>query len=502
MKNIDRRRFLRNTGLTGLTLLSAGSPAMAGLIRHPFSPRLRSVMLADNGKALINPDMGWTLHYYSNSLTNYGSRLEPSDTLDDFPGLSVIYLRIAWSFIEAEEGKYNWEVIDTPAQRWIDKGKKIALRITCYENFPYATPQWVEKAGAKTSGTPGRRDHPDFCDPVFLEKLENFLSAMASRYDGNPHVAFVDIGSLGIWGEGHSAGSSGFCISTLEMQKKHVDLHCKYFKKTLIAIGDDFAGTTDITKQHFPITDYALSKGLTLRDDSIMVLPPPEMWFSAGISQLFWPTRPVIIETEHYGSSKARNAFTKELLLRSVEEYHASYMSIHYWPREFLQEMKEGVDMVNKRMGYRIQLREITWPDSIKLGEPFSVSASLANVGVAPCYPGGYPCITLKDRKGGIVSVLVDQNVNVKNLKVGKPDRAPVEKINSNFTVSPTYKIENRVSYTSTKPGEYDIYFSIGESDGTPLVELPYDSNDGHKRYKLGTIKVTAREAGTAAFEQ
>jgi len=61
-------------------------------------------------------------------------------------------------------------------------------------------------------------------------------------------------------------------------------------------------------------------------------------------------------------------------------------------------------------------------PDSVRLGETFIVSASLANAGVAPCYPGGYPCITLKDDKGGIVSVLVDQNVNVKNLKVGKPD--------------------------------------------------------------------------------
>jgi len=27
--------------------------------------------------------MGWTLHFYSNVITNYGSKLAPSDTLDD-----------------------------------------------------------------------------------------------------------------------------------------------------------------------------------------------------------------------------------------------------------------------------------------------------------------------------------------------------------------------------------------------------------------------------------
>jgi len=44
----------------------------------------------DNGQALVNPQMGWTFHFYSNIPTNYGSKLEPWDTLDDFPGLSTV----------------------------------------------------------------------------------------------------------------------------------------------------------------------------------------------------------------------------------------------------------------------------------------------------------------------------------------------------------------------------------------------------------------------------
>jgi len=79
----------------------------------------RTVVLEDNGRPLVNPDMGWTLHYYSNIISNYGSKLEPSDTLDEFPGLSTIYLRLPWSFLEPEEGKFDWSVVDTPAQRWI-----------------------------------------------------------------------------------------------------------------------------------------------------------------------------------------------------------------------------------------------------------------------------------------------------------------------------------------------------------------------------------------------
>ena len=63
---------------------------------------------ADTGMALVNPGMGWVLHFYDNSLSNYGTKLAPSDTVDDFPGLSVVYLRLAWSYLEPEEGKFDW----------------------------------------------------------------------------------------------------------------------------------------------------------------------------------------------------------------------------------------------------------------------------------------------------------------------------------------------------------------------------------------------------------
>ena len=80
------------------------------------------------------------------SRENYGSKLDPSDTVDDFPGLSTVYLRVPWAFLEPEEGRFNWALFDTPAQRWIAKGKRVALRVTCSENWmPYATPEWVQE---------------------------------------------------------------------------------------------------------------------------------------------------------------------------------------------------------------------------------------------------------------------------------------------------------------------------------------------------------------------
>ena len=123
--------------------------SLSSLASAQEAPRT-TIQPQDTGEALNSPGMGWVLHFYDNVPSNYGSQLAYSDTVDDFPGLTVVYLRIPWSYIEPEEGKFNWSVVDSPGQRYIAKGKQVAFRFSCSESWMrYATPEWVERAGAK-----------------------------------------------------------------------------------------------------------------------------------------------------------------------------------------------------------------------------------------------------------------------------------------------------------------------------------------------------------------
>lgn len=456
MKKINRRTFLQQAGLVTAALAAgmydqvaaqpssgtaAGSLPSAATDDITFENGRFTAALRDHGRALTNPGMGWTMHFYSNILANYGSQLEPSDTLDDFPGLSTVYLRVPWAFLEPEEGKFVWELLDTPAQRWIDKGKYVAFRVSATESWLYhATPKWVFDAGATGYDVEGHYLEPDYEDPVFIEKVENFLRAMAERYDRNPHVAFVDVGHFGMWGEGHTVMSTPKHGRSwgLETQKKHIDLYCKHFKNTQLCISDDFAGH-DAPGSRFPITDYAFSRGVTIRDDSILVQPPPHSWYHSEMAQLFWPTLPVILEHEHYGGSKERGSWDKNLLVKSVEDYHASFMSIHWWPRILLEENRDAIDRINRRIGYRLQVSGISWPESVKMGEPLEIRSAWSNAGVAPCYRGGHPCFTLKDDKGGIVSALVVDDFDLRSLPVCEAGKTEERQIVSTFRIAPRY---------------------------------------------------------------
>ena len=255
-------------------------------------------------------------------------------------------------------------------------------------------------------------------------------------------------------------------------------MHHKHFKNSLVAICDDFAGP-EVAKDQ-ALIDYAFKLGMTLRDDSILVQPKERAYFHAAMAGPFWPVQPVVLEHEHYGPSKSRGNWEDgRLLLKAVEEYHASYLSIHWWPHEFLEANRALIDQINLRLGYRVQLAAASWPKRIKLDEPVRFQTTWQNAGVAPCLPGGFPCLTLKDSQGGIVAVLADDSLDVRQLEVGEPGKSP--KKTSDAALQLPLHVE---------PGTYDVFFSVGTRTGTPTIALPHREDDGQRRYRMGTLEI------------
>ncbi|MFZ0738884.1 MAG: DUF4832 domain-containing protein [Candidatus Acidiferrales bacterium] len=449
-----------------------------------FAGQSITVRPIDNGTALVNPSMGWIFYYYDDNLTQFNSSISSTDTLDYFPGLSVVYMRLAWSYLEPVEGIFDWTLLDGPAQRFIANGKKIAFRFTTSESDSpsFATPKWVQEAGAKgyyfekSKGvvTSGTHWEPDYDDPVYLSKLAGFLQALAARYDGNPNVAFIDV-AFGTWGEGHTIYTTKIPYSAAEIDR-HVDLYRKYFQKTLLVVNDDMASQG---RGMEPI-EHAAKLGLTLRDDSILVNAGDQAYSSAYMAPLFWTAVPVILETQYYGLSRDQGIWQDGgKYLEAVEAYHASYAAIHWSPREFLDANRNLIDKVNQRLGYRLQLAELSWPALSPADSRINLRYSLRNAGVAPCYPGGYPAFTLKDDAGDILAVLVDDKFDVRQLDVGAVGVAPTVQRSVLMTLPPT-----------VRPGSYQLFFSVGDRKGTPRLQLPLDNRDQGDRYLVGTLMI------------
>ena len=498
----------------------AGEQWLVDLVFKEFARTVVKPKATD--EALVNPGMGFVFYQNSNRLWAYGSQQEPGDTLDWFPGASVIYFRLNWSTLEPEEGVYRWDVIDSYAQPWIAKGRQIAIRVMCCENrFRYSTPEWVRKAGAKGvdyvcrpfDGSWPASDEklwePDYLDPVFLEKLENFAKAFARRYDGDPAVAFVDIGSFGMWGEGHTFFSSRLSYeATLKAAKAHMDLWRRALPRTYLVISDDVA-MDNACKTDAPAMKYAMKLGIGFRDDSIMVgsAEKGEHWYHDGWAREFAERTPVVVETEHYDLSKRRGCWTEDLFVRSAVDYRASYMSIHGWPERFLRENRRAIERINRLLGYRLELREVDYPVVAKIGSPVRIVSQWSNVGVAPCHRGATLCWTLLNDEGTVVWTSVDEGSNARSLPpradgadrpvrfestchFGIADAIPV--INDGVLVCARKEMPGRfddLKVPTLRPGAYTLAVSFGTPQGTPELALPLEGGC-QRRYPVGRIEV------------
>jgi hypothetical protein len=356
--------------------------------------------LWDSTAVLRNPDKGWYHHYFDNGIDKYLTKTDAD--LDDFPGMDHLYLRLAWSFLEPQENQFNWQVIDTVINHWVPKGYKISFRISCRETgLKYATPEWVHDLGVpgKFFNNWGMETwEPDYGHPVFLSKLENFHKSFAARYDGQPWLIYVDIGSYGEWGEGHTSFGSKIAWPN-DVMKKHIDIYTSCYKHTPIVISDDFlhqrseADAVDLRK-------FIEERKLRWRDDSILVDwyadTIPET-FSVASPELFidsWRDRPVVLECEHYhlmienGNWQGPDGSVKgaEMLRSALNLTHPTYLGFHGDAPKWYKENPNITRELANILGYWYFLKSVDIPETIVAGTTARVALTWENHGLAPAY--------------------------------------------------------------------------------------------------------------------
>ncbi len=401
--------------VSALGLLAAGPPAPGG---HAATVAEDLTPLHDPARVLHNPHKGWYHHFPDNHPDKYAVARD-ADLLE-FPGMDHLYLRLAWAYLEPREGQFNWAVLDRIIEKWTAHGLGIAFRISCKETSTdrpeqqFATPRWVRDAGARgghyrmgQAVGPDGPWEPDYGDPVFLAKLDTFLAAFAARYDGRPEVRYVDIGSLGDWGEGHTwAGSRtepGFAV-----RKQHVDLHLRHFQRTQLVISDDFVYALHDPVERRALHQHLLAHRISYRDDSILVdgyLAGTSDTFTVRSPEFFAEAHlqtPTVLELEHYGTVKrlgnwdgrpgsnvaryGRGKTGPDYLRGALELLHATYLGYHGYAHEWLADNPDLTRELLNRCGYWLFPLSLERPATLTAGRPAAFVLRLENRGVAPPY--------------------------------------------------------------------------------------------------------------------
>lgn len=492
--------------LACISAAPAAEPSAVKSVFHDLTP------LQDAARLLVNPHKGWYHHFPDNHPNKY--QIARDADLLEFPGMDHLYIRLAWAYLEPREGQFDWAVIDRLIEKWTERGLGIAFRISCKETSTdrieqqFATPRWVLEAGAKggyfRSGQEVGSDgpwEPLFDDPIFLAKLDTFLAAFAARYDRQPWVRYIDIGSIGDWGEGHTHSGSRKEYS-LAVRKHHVDLHLEHFKRAQLVISDDFVYSLKDPAERQALHQHILTNGITYRDDSIMVngyfssasdrftVRSPEFFADAYLRT------PTVFELEHYGSVKRlgnwegrpESAVTKfgkgkkgpDFFRGALELLHATYIGYHGYAHEWLADNPEFTREMLNRCGYWLFPQSIELPESFASGTAMPLTLRMENRGVAPPYAPYELRLKLSGAGTNLVRVLA---TNCKSWLPGAP-------------VASRYEL---ALPAGLKPGSYEValgLFDVYQGKSRPVdFALKASVRDSEGYYQLTKVPVTAAHA-------
>jgi hypothetical protein len=416
---------------------------------------------------LVNPGMGiQTFQRYNGDPLNAGVKWSEEGPIEtpaasasavDFPPSTIAYCRWFWETIEPEQGKVRWEILDRALADAAKHGQQLAIRLMPYDQ-KHPLPQWYRASGAKRINHEGDAIwEPDFSDPLFLQHWGALVKEAGQRYAGNPNLDTVDISSVGYWGEGWSDFMPAWPV-----QKKLIDIWMAAFPTTHLLMNFDEPEALHYGTQHGAGWRFDCVGDLREKWAHMLDFYPMQI-VRAGIEDV-WKQEPVSMETCGVPESWKRQNWDVHYILREALRWHVTSLNVK--SSAIPVDWKPAFDELQKRMGYRLELRRFEYPGTVRPGGSIAIKMWWVNSGVAPVYRPYVLALSLDD---SVIEVPTD-------IRKWLPGDALVEET---------------ISLPAIAPGEHRVRVAL--LDGRthqPAIQLGIAGRTQGGWYDLGPITV------------
>jgi len=468
---------LRFLTLTGLAVVLA-SPLHAHAAELPILTRKGDAFLLQPKPAtgpVVNPGKGWML--YS----------KPEQTPPEALAIgSLGYARYKWGDLEPKEGEYHWEIIDRDLEAWAKLGKQFAFRVagaSSHSKDFWVTPKYVFDAGAtysrfeinnpklETLGTPGSKLVPVFDHPIYMQKVEKFVRALAARYDGNPNLAFIDIGSYGNWGESHMYPISKHEISPAKYQE-HLTIYRKAFTKTPLEVCFGNENYRDVFK-------WAAQNDIGMRCDGIGAnRDGSEILFCVGRLPAvfeFYAAYETMAQLGYWYGKTNKYGYGHRLK-DCVETGKPTWCSLKDKQKglKLLADERPLVEALANRLGYHFVLQQIQFPAVFTRSNPVMLESKWENQGVAPIFIPANLWYALLDDRGQVVDEYAASSAKPAEWKPGQ-----------------TVVARDSVMFSKAKPGSYSLAVGLKRPGILkPTIRIAIETETSGGWQVLGKVNV------------
>ncbi|GAB4552216.1 MAG: hypothetical protein OHK0023_19920 [Anaerolineae bacterium] len=434
-------------------------------------------------------------------------------------GANAICGPLNWDRINPARNVYDFSEIDAFLDTMRQRGKFGSFRIRNVVNpgDQPTVPSWARSLGVTISNGRepfGGGSYPeiDYHKCIFLDLWDDLVNELVRRYDSNPQVSFIDIGSYGYYGEWFS-GKTVLERYPLDQVKDPTDPTFEVSRDTRTRIIRMFTGGSGTGKcvdnsnrtvsvsysytgfRNKPVLisrgdkeDVAIGiqNGAGIRFDAVGAADSKQYDFRTAVGSYVATTyqnKPIMGE---FGSTSYAplNSTYLDRTRCFAREFHLS--AIHRnW------DSRPSIDLTPlwRELGYRLAITSANYPTVVQAGSAANFRFNWVNRGTAPAY-SRYQ-LWLYFKPVGSQSVLAA--VGLPKTDIRKILPANVTATNSQFThcplgAPPPYTVDETVAIPQLAPGTYDIYFGFVEPTYGNQIQLAHTAKDSAGRYRLGTI--------------
>ena len=322
--------------------------------------------------------------------------------------ISLLYMDITWAELEPEEGVYNWASIDEENQisRWRKEGKHLVFRFVCDipgEEAHMDIPEWLYeksgKAGKWYDGEYGKGFALDYNNPTIISCHEQAVKALGEHFGQDGLISYVELGSLGHWGEWHVNYSEGIQrIPREAVRDKYILPWTEAFPDARILMRRPFAS--------------AEKYGFGLYNDMTGQPEATQSWFdwinNGGEYDQTGEKNVIVPMKDFWKTAPSGGEFTSSLSMEEmldtnlsgtvemIREAHTTFLG----PKIPDENYVDGYKEVLKNMGYRLWISMAELKNTAKGSR---LKLTWENSGVAPMYKEWPVYVYIEDESGKLV---------------------------------------------------------------------------------------------------
>ena len=400
----------------------------------------------------------------NNPLTGYAPNAADVNVCTDS---RLVFIRLTWAEWEPTQGHYDVERLEEKFHiaQWKEENKHAVVRFMC--DIPGQAehldiPRWLYDStqdGGYYDIAAGKGYSPNYANPFFMERHALAIQALADYCNQDSFVSYVELGSLGHWGEWHTSKSQGVApLPDAEVCRQYV----------LDYVGS-FLNAKLMTRRNYTIS---VDEGLGVYNDMTGNTESTETWLkwleeggsykTAGEPLTFTPVEN-FWEHAPVGGELTSTYSREELLgprfsdtLETVEQGHMTFLGPNCPVRE--ETGSPAAVQLRERLGYRLYISQLRTEYSLR-DNCLNVYLTWNNEGLAPLYWDWPVTMYVYDLDGELV-----YQEELSELKLSA--LVPNEPIT----------VQGQIPYTDTLLQGFRIGADITSPDGRDHVRLAMDS--------------------------